>query len=86
MAEITEERSAIGLRRAQLRLDAGLTQIALSERSGVGQPTISSAENGGMLNESSARAIAAALEIEPGVYIDPPVVVSPAPSDPVASR
>ncbi len=77
MTEKTEERQAIGQRRAELRRAGGLTQEQLAARCEMTAATISDAEKGGMVRESTARAIAAALGIEVGVYVDPPVTVAP---------
>lgn len=66
--------------RKALRVRAGLTQSQLAAKAGVGDNTVWAAENGKSLTEDKLRAIADALGVNLGAYIDPEVA-APAPAE-----
>lgn len=61
----------IGRARKALRSRQGATQARLAALAGVSRSTVARAEAGDELHEAQVRALARALAVTPGQYLDP---------------
>ena len=61
----------IGRARRALRSRQGVTQARLAALAGVSRSTVARAEDGAPIHETQVRALAQALAVTPGQYLDP---------------